>query len=116
MKVINGSGITLAAAITALVILMTGKIVNAQTPICKDGARVTITGTLTEPHLGDKKTLNTLYSTSSAKPCEVDAIDAPSELWPEECRAGRRFIATGMVTTKHEWALNPLIATSIRFQ
>jgi hypothetical protein len=84
-----------AFALTAAVILAIGLSGEAIAEECVDGARMTISGTISSIKRQESGALDILLTESAG--CEIWGVAAEKAAVPPECRAGRQIEATGLL-------------------
>lgn len=64
---------------------------------CKDGARLTITGTVKTTFVNANHTITVKPAPGSISPCDVDFVAIKVARPPAQCAPGAHFTATGSV-------------------
>jgi hypothetical protein len=62
---------------------------------CKDGQRMTVSGSVERLRVGDQ----VFIDATASSPCNVDIVDFPRSKLPRSCIEGARFSATGQIDT-----------------
>ena len=83
-----------AFAVMAAMLGMLGTTAEAWAADCKDGSRVTLSGTVSKPEIRDGKLS---FDVISPSPCKVEGVLVKQSNPPKSCVEGAKFTASGGV-------------------